>query len=107
MEHTLMPNVFPFLLATLLVAAPPCYGQQKAPTPLPSEAPQNVQIDVTVRTGEGEKSQVIYKVSAVFGDGAPQHLNTGRDMFVELPGAPADGAYRPAGLSLDAHPTII
>jgi hypothetical protein len=101
-----MPNAFTLLLATLLAAAPPCYGQ-KAPTPLPSEAPQNVQIDVIVRTGEGEKSQVIYRVSGVFGDGAPQQLNTGRDMFVELPGAPAGGNYRSTGLSLDAHPTII
>jgi hypothetical protein len=102
-----MRNACFLLLATLLVAAPPCYGQQKAPTPSPSEAPQNVQIDVMVGTGEGEKSQVIYRVSGVFGDGAPQQLNTGRDMFVELPGAPAGGNYRSTGLSLDAHPTIM
>ena len=103
---TQMPNTFPVLRATLL-AVPPGYRQQKAPTPPQSEAPQNVQINVTVRSGEGEKSQVIYQVSGVFGDGGFQQLNTGREMFVELPGAPAGGNYRPTGLSLNAQPTII
>ena len=92
---------------TLLVAVSPGDSQQKAPTPAQSEAPQNVQINVTVRSGEGEKSQVIYQVMGVFGDGGFQQLNTGRDMFVELPGAPAGGNYRPTGLSLNAQPTII
>jgi hypothetical protein len=92
---------------TLLVAVSPGDSQQKAPTPPQSEAPQNVQINVTVRSGEGEKSQVIYQVTGVFGDGGFQQLNTGRDMFVELPGAQAGGNYRPTGLSLNAQPTII
>jgi hypothetical protein len=105
-----MRTVFPLLLSALLIAAAPSYGQQKAPTstfvPPQSEAPrtrQNVHLEVTVTTQEGGKTQVIYQVSGVFGDGGRQELNTGRDMFIT---APDGGSYRPAGLSLIAQPTI-
>jgi hypothetical protein len=103
-----MCTVFSLLLSVLLIAAPPSYGQQKAPTMVPpqSQAPratQNVHIEVTVETHEGGKTQVIYQVSGVFGDGGRQELSTGRDMFVTTPDG---GSYRPTGLSLIAHPTI-
>jgi hypothetical protein len=108
-----MPRAFQLLMFSLLSAATPAFADQRAPAPSmappQSEAPhgnQNVQLEVTVRTEEGGKAEVVYHISGVFGHGGRQQLNTGRDMFVTVPGAAEGGKYRPTGLSLTAEPSV-
>jgi hypothetical protein len=108
----LLPLAFAVLIATA-----PAYSQQILPPPPhvqpASEQPRtthNVRVDVTVRTEDSGKSQVVYQVSGVLGDGERQEFLTAREVFVSsgpaVAGAPESGNYRSTGLFVTATPLV-